>query len=141
MHADDGRFEVTFHQDGLLRPLTGAELSDGTLRYLFLVAALLSPRPPELLVLNEPETSLHPDLLPALGALVHAAGRETQVVVVTHAPPLVEALRDAAASGPAGLPGADELVEVELVRSPFGETTVAGREGLLDQPAWSWPKR
>lgn len=141
VHADDGRFEVAFHQDGLLRPLTGAELSDGTLRYLFLVAALLSPRPPELLVLNEPETSLHPDLLPALGALVRAAGRETQVVVVTHAPPLVEALRDAAASGPADLPGADELVEVELVRSPFGETTVAGREGLLDQPAWSWPKR
>ncbi len=48
VHADDGRFEIALHQDGLLRPLTGAELSDGTLRYLFLVAALLSPRPPEL---------------------------------------------------------------------------------------------
>ncbi|QJW36050.1 AAA family ATPase [Cellulosimicrobium protaetiae] len=141
VHADDGRFEIALHQDGLLRPLTAAELSDGTLRYLFLVAALLSPRPPELLVLNEPETSLHPDLLPALGALVHAAARETQVVVVTHATPLVEALRDATAAGTRDLPGSDDLQEVELVRSPFGETTVAGREGLLDQPPWTWPRR
>jgi predicted ATPase len=141
VRADDGRFAIAFHQHGLLRPLTGAELSDGTLRYLFLVAALLSPRPPALLVLNEPETSLHPDLLPALGALVHAAARETQVVVVTHAGALVDALRDATASGAPDLPGPAELLEVELVRSPFGETAVAGREGLLDQPAWSWPKR
>ena len=126
VQADDGRFELALHQHGLLRPLTGAELSDGTLRYLFLVAALLSPRPPALLVLNEPETSLHPDLLRALGALVHAAARETQVVVVTHAAPLVAALRDATASGAADLPGPDDLLEVELVRSPFGETTVAG---------------
>ncbi|MFL6636962.1 MAG: AAA family ATPase, partial [Paraburkholderia graminis] len=64
--SQDGRFEVLMQQHGLLRPLKGAELSDGTLRYLLLVAALLTPRPPALLVLNEPETSLHPDLLPAL---------------------------------------------------------------------------
>lgn len=57
---------LAFHQPGLLRPLTGAELSDGTLRYLLWVATLLTPRPPELLVLNEPETSLHPGLLPAV---------------------------------------------------------------------------
>jgi len=141
VRADGGRFAIAFHQHGLLRPLTGAELSDGTLRYLFLVAALLSPRPPALLVLNEPETSLHPDLLPALGALVHAAARETQVVVVTHASALVDALRRATASGAPDLPGPDDLLELELVRSAFGETTVAGREGLLDQPAWTWPRR
>ena len=46
----------------------GRRASDGTLRYLLWIAALLTPRPPALLVLNEPETSLHPDLLPALGA-------------------------------------------------------------------------
>jgi predicted ATPase len=62
----NGRFEVQLQQHGLLRPLAAAELSDGTLRYLLLVAALLTPRPPQLMVLNEPETSLHPDLLPAL---------------------------------------------------------------------------
>ncbi|MGE1119822.1 AAA family ATPase, partial [Bacillus altitudinis] len=56
-----GRFAIEFYQEGLLRPLSAAELSDGTLRYLLLVAALLTPRPPSLMVLNEPETSLHPD--------------------------------------------------------------------------------
>jgi predicted ATPase len=60
-----GRFEVRLRQHGLLRSLSAAELSDGTLRYLLWTAALLTPRPPELMVLNEPETSLHPDLLPA----------------------------------------------------------------------------
>ena len=140
VRADDGRFGLAFHQQGLLRPLTGAELSDGTLRYLLWVAALLSPRPPALLVLNEPETSLHPELLPALGALVHAAARDTQVVVVTHSAALVDALRRATASGTTGLPGADDLQEVALEKAA-GETVVAGREGLLDQPAWHWPRR
>src|SRR4051794_35203835 len=56
----DGGHLLRPHQHGLLRPLSGAELSDGTLRYLLWVAALLTPRPPALLVLNEPETSLHP---------------------------------------------------------------------------------
>ena len=64
---EDGRFSLQFYQYGLLRPLSVAELSDGTLRYLLLVAALLTPRPPPLLVLNEPETSLHPDLRRNMG--------------------------------------------------------------------------
>lgn len=87
-----GRFEVTMRQHGLLRPLRGAELSDGTLRYLLLVAALLTPRPPSLLVLNEPETSLHPDLLPALGRLIAQASKHSQIIVVSHAARLVAAL-------------------------------------------------
>lgn len=88
-----GRFQIAFRQHGLLRPLAAAELSDGTLRYLLWVAALLTPRPPELLVLNEPETSLHPDLLPALANLVVTAAKETQVIVVTHARPFLAALQ------------------------------------------------
>ncbi|MGY1712153.1 AAA family ATPase [Geodermatophilus sp. SYSU D00758] len=59
----DGLFRVRLRQPGLLRPLDAAELSDGTLRFLLWAAALLTPRPPELFVLNEPETSLHPELL------------------------------------------------------------------------------
>src|SRR5262245_50637997 len=62
-------FTIEFHQRGLLRPLSAAELSDGMLRYLLWIAGLLTPRPPQLMVLNEPETSLHPDLLPALARL------------------------------------------------------------------------
>ena len=73
LEGDDGRYELQLQQHGLLRPLSAAELSDGTLRYLLWRAALLTPRPPELMVLNEPETSLHPDLLPALARLILAA--------------------------------------------------------------------
>ncbi|MFI5613895.1 AAA family ATPase [Amycolatopsis sp. NPDC051903] len=125
--ATDGRFELRFHQHGLLRPLAAAELSDGTLRYLLWVAALLSPRPPELLVLNEPETSLHPDLLPALAALITRAARRTQLVVVSHSQVLVRALEGTGAA----------LLELE---KEFGATVLSG-QGRLDRPSWHWPKR
>ncbi|MEL4358309.1 MULTISPECIES: AAA family ATPase [unclassified Luteococcus] len=124
------RMELQFSQHGLLRPLAAEDLSDGTLRFLLLAAALLSPRPPRLLVLNEPETSLHPQMLPALAELVVAASRRTQVVVVSHATGLVDALR--AALG-------EELVHHELVKDT-GETMVAGR-GVFDGPHWDWGKR
>ncbi|GAA4061031.1 AAA family ATPase [Nonomuraea soli] len=122
-----GRLELQLRQHGLLRPLSGAELSDGTLRYLLLVAALLTPRPPALLVLNEPETSLHPDLLEPLAELVSTAAGKTQLVLVSHARPLVAALAERGAS------------VVELVKE-LGETRVEGY-GPLDGPAWTWPKR
>jgi predicted ATPase len=127
--GDDGRFELRFRQHGLLRPLSAAELSDGTLRYLLWVAALLTPRPPELLVLNEPETSLHPDLLPALAALISVAAARTQVVVVTHARPLVRALESVD----------DAAVLLELEKD-LGATVLAGQD-MLDRPSWHWPKR
>ncbi|MFT3734499.1 MAG: AAA family ATPase [Rhodocyclaceae bacterium] len=126
--VSDGRFELAMHQHGLLRPLRAAELSDGTLRYLLLVAALLSPRPPGLLVLNEPETSLHPDLLPALGRLIVQAARHTQTVVVSHAARLIAALEH---------DGDCNSLQLE---KEFGETRIAG-QGKLDKPAWAWPPR
>jgi predicted ATPase len=129
----DGWFDVQFRQHGLLRPLGAAELSDGTLRYLLWVAALLAARPPELFVLNEPETSLHPDLLPALAALISTAATKTQIIVVSHARPLISALADSAEETGA------EVGTVELVKE-FGETIIAGQH-RLDQPAWYWPKR
>jgi predicted ATPase len=120
------RFELQLRQHGLLRPLAAAELSDGTLRYLLWAAALLTPRPPELLVLNEPETSLHPDLLAPLADLIRTATKHSQIVVVTHARPLAAELSRGA-----------EVIE--LVKE-FGQTVVEG-QGLLDEPAWHWPKR
>jgi len=95
--SDDERaqFAVTMQVPGVLRPLDAAELSDGTLRYLCLVAALLSPRPAPLLVLNEPETSLHPDLFAPLGELILDAATRTQLLVTTHAVPLVTILSQA----------------------------------------------
>lgn len=121
----DGLFEVEMRQPGLLRPLRAAELSDGTLRYLMLVAALSSPRPPELLVLNEPETSLHPDLLAPLARLILAAAERSQVIVVSHARPLVSALADS---------GVGTLLALE---KELGETITPG----TDRPRWTWPAR
>lgn len=90
--AESGVFSLHLQLPGLRRALAGHELSDGTLRYLCLAAALLSPRPPELLVLNEPETSLHPEVLEPLATLVATAAAETQVLLTTHADRLAEAL-------------------------------------------------
>ena len=84
------RFRLLLHMPGVLRPLEGPEFSDGTLRYLCLVAALLSPRPPALLALNEPETSIHPDLLAPLARLVANAARDSQFWITTHSRALAE---------------------------------------------------
>jgi len=125
---ENGRFVVELHQEGLLRPLSGLELSDGTLRYLLWVAALLTPRPPPLMVLNEPETSLHPDLLPALARLIIRAAKTTQVWVVSHANRLVSTLEKSDACNSLGL------------EKILGQTQVID-QGLLDQPSWQWPDK
>jgi predicted ATPase len=82
--GDQGYFELMLRTPGVYRPLTGRELSDGTLRYLCLLAALLSPQPPQLLALNEPETSLHPDLLEPLAQLIAKASAKSQIWITTH---------------------------------------------------------
>jgi predicted ATPase len=129
----NGRIDLRLHQHGLLRPLGMAELSDGTLRYLLWVAALLTPRPPDLLVLNEPETSLHSDLLAPLAQLISMAADDSQIIVVSHSRALADALGRAAKNGGA------EVSAIELEKE-FGETGVVGQE-VLEQPAWHWPKR
>jgi len=126
--VENGRFEVHLYQHGLLRPLSSSELSDGTLRYLLWIAALLTPRPPELMVLNEPETSLHPDLLPALARLISNAAKNTQIIVVSHAPLLIRELESAA-----------NCSRLHLVKD-FGETKLEG-ETVLSRVKWDWPKR
>lgn len=123
-----GRFVLQLQQHGLLRPLGAAELSDGTLRFLLLAAALLTPRPPELMVLNEPETSLHPDLLPALARLIVAAAERAQILVVSHAALLIRALEEAGG-----------CARLHLEKS-FGETVLAGAT-LFNTPRWEWPAR
>jgi predicted ATPase len=124
---ESGRFDVQMQQHGLLRPLGAAELSDGTLRYLLWIAALLTPRPPGLLVLNEPETSLHPDLLPALGRLIAGTAERSQVVVVSHAGALIDALQ--------ALPECRSIALEKRV----GETIVAGEDA--PSVSWHWPAR
>ena len=125
---EGGRFALAFRQHGLLRPLSQAELSDGTLRYLLWIAALLTPRPPQLMVLNEPETSLHPQLLPALGRLMRRCAEDTQLWVTSHAESLVQALV-----------AAEDANHLQLHKT-FGETQVCGLDSV-DAPPWRWPAR
>lgn len=120
-----GGFVVNLAQRGLMRPLEVGELSDGTLRYLMLCAALLSPRPPELLVLNEPESSLSPALIAPLGRLIKAASLNSQIIVVTHS----QILSDMLAKDDANMIGLEKL---------DGQTVVTG-ENM--RPAWKWPTR
>ncbi len=122
----EGRFSIEFSHDGLQRPLSGTELSDGTLRYLLWVAALLTPRPPSLMILNEPETSLHPDLLPALARLITRASENTQVWVISHAKGLISALKKHRSCN---------LIEL---KKDLGRTQIITQK-LLNQPAWHWP--
>jgi predicted ATPase len=124
----DGRLKLEFTQPGLLRPLSAAEISDGTLRYLLWAAALMTPRPPPLMVLNEPETSLHPDLLPALGRLIVQASKNTQVWVVSHANRLVATLAE------------DPECNAIQLDKELGQSVV-GTWGKLDEPDWKWPER
>jgi predicted ATPase len=94
---------------------------------------LLAPRPAGLLVLNEPETSLHWQLLAPLANLIAAAAARSQIIAVSHSQTLINALQRATAE--AGI----STSTIELIKD-FGETSVAGREPL-DGPAWHWPKR
>ena len=123
--AGDEHGSVEMRQTGLLRPLSASELSDGTLRYLLLIAALLSPRPPELMILNEPEASLHPSLLDALARLLRKAAQSCQIILVSHSERLVEALCE------------EEDVRRILLEKAFGETKVSDEDG----PRWVWPSR
>ena len=70
------------------------ELSDGQTRFLALAGALLSYRLPKLIALNEPESSLHPRMMPALADMVARAAERTQVWVVTHSRELADLIRD-----------------------------------------------
>lgn len=112
---DSGMFAVLLRMPGLRRPLRARELSDGTLRYLCLLAALLSPHPPSLLALNEPETSLHPDLLEPLAKQLVNAGRYSQLWVVTHSQRLAELVEKFSGEAP---------IRLQLVG---GETRVIGQ--------------
>ncbi|MEZ9198139.1 AAA family ATPase [Shewanella sp. 10N.286.54.B9] len=127
-YESNGMLSLKFHQQGLLRPLNAAELSDGTLRYLLLVAALLTPRPPELMVLNEPETSLHPDLLPALSRLIVKASERCQLWVVSHANRLINSLNQF-----------EDCNLIELDKQ-LGQTEIIGQD-ILSKPSWRWNNR
>lgn len=90
--GDEASFGMTFREFPQ-RVFDAAELSDGTLRFLALAGALMAYRLPPFIALNEPESSLHPDLMEPLGRMVAAASERTQVWLVTHSERLAAAVR------------------------------------------------
>lgn len=93
VQVEGGTVQVFLHEDGVTIPAT--RLSDGTLRYLCLLAILCHPKPPSLVCIEEPELGLHPDVLPTLAALLREASENCQLVVTTHSDVLVDAMTDA----------------------------------------------
>ncbi len=81
-------------EEGLEKPISAMRLSDGTLRYLCLLAILCHPEPPPLICIEEPETGLHPDILPTIAELMKEASQRTQLIVTTHSDILVSAFSD-----------------------------------------------
>ena len=76
------------------RQIPASRLSDGTLRYLCLLAVLLHPEPPSLVAIEEPELGLHPDVVAKVAELLVDASQRMQIVVTTHSHMLVDALSD-----------------------------------------------
>ena len=111
-------FSLELQVPGVDRRFKAAEFSDGTIRYLCLLAALLSLQPPPLLILNEPENSLHPDVLGPLAQLIRRASERSQVWVTTHS----DKLADLLAEDPQA-----KLVTLEKIE---GETRIVG-QGLI----------
>lgn len=92
VQIEGGTVQVFLHEGSFTVPAT--RLSDGTLRYLCLLAILCHPNPPPLMCIEEPELGLHPDVLPTLADLLKKASERTQLIVTTHSDVLVDALTD-----------------------------------------------
>jgi predicted ATPase len=90
--VEGGSVQVFFTEGDFSIPAT--RLSDGTLRYLCLLAILCDPEPPPLICIEEPELGLHPDILPKLADLLVAASEYTQLIVTTHSDILVDAMTE-----------------------------------------------
>lgn len=93
-----GTVQFYLHESGFSSPIPATRLSDGTIRFLALLAALLNPAPPPIVCIEEPELGLHPDALLLIAELLVAASERMQLVVTTHSDVLVSALTEQAES-------------------------------------------
>lgn len=91
---DGGVVQIWIQEKGLSSPTPAARVSDGMLRYLFLLTLLKQPDPPSIICLEEPEIGLHPDLIHTVAELLIEASQKTQLIVTTHSSYLVSALSD-----------------------------------------------
>lgn len=92
--AADQRIQLRVRWKTLNREQSAADLSDGTLRFLFLLTVLASPDPAPLIAVDEPETGLHPAMLPIVAEYAIDASDRTQVILTTHSPQFLDAFRE-----------------------------------------------
>ena len=85
-----GAIQLTVNETGMGESMPASRLSDGTLRFIALLAILCHPDPPGLVCIEEPELALHPDAMPILADLLDRASERTQIIVTTHSPDLVD---------------------------------------------------
>jgi predicted ATPase len=89
--AADQRIQLRIRWRNLQREQSAGDLSDGTLRFLFLLAVLANPSPAPLIAIDEPETGLHPSMLPIVAEYARDASQRAQVILTTHSPELLDA--------------------------------------------------
>ena len=117
-----GTIQLFLHYSGLKSPVPATRLSDGTVRYLCLLAVLCHPAPPPLVCLEEPELGLHPDLLPGLADLLVEASHRMQLIVTTHSDALVD--------------GLTKVPEAVIVCEKRNGSTVMGRRTSDELSKW-----
>jgi predicted ATPase len=92
--AADQRIQLRVRWRSLKREQSAADLSDGTLRFLFLIAVLANPNPPSLIAIDEPESGLHPSMLPIIAEYARDASLRSQIILTTHSPGFLDAFGD-----------------------------------------------
>jgi predicted ATPase len=92
--AAEQRIQLEIRWRSLKRARSASDLSDGTLRFLFLIAILANPQPPPLIAIDEPETGLHPSMLRIVAEYARQAAERTQVVLTTHSPAFLDSFGD-----------------------------------------------
>jgi len=122
--AADQRIQLRVRWKTLSREQSAADLSDGTLRFLFLLTVLASPDPAPLIAIDEPETGLHPSMLPIVAEYAVDASDRTQVILTTHSPQLLDAFKDV-------------VPRTTVVKWDEGETVLQNVEG---EPLDRWLK-
>ena len=90
--AEDQRIQLKIIWKSMKRPQGMADLSDGTIKYLLLLAILANPEPPAMIIIDEPENGLHPAMLPVIAEYAYAASERTQIVLSTHSAELLNCI-------------------------------------------------
>jgi predicted ATPase len=111
---ENGLCDFDLQLTDMPRPFRAHELSDGTLKYICLLAVFMGYRLPPFIALNEPEASLHPSLLAPLARLIAKASSRADIWIVTHSEQLMEALRS------------ESSVPLRRVIKSKGATTIEG---------------